>query len=130
MADFGFVGPSYEAPSIYQDGQECINFRPEIDPLKQPGQRGVVSLYPTPGLTTQIVFQNKEEVRGMRTLSGNNYMVAVVGSYVYVMTSTFTPTMIGQLNTNSGRVCIIRSEERRVGKECLRLCRSRWSPYH
>ena len=23
-----------------------------------------------------------------------------------------------------------RSEERRVGKECVRLCRSRWSPYH
>ena len=23
-----------------------------------------------------------------------------------------------------------RSEERRVGKECLRTCRSRWSPYH
>ena len=25
---------------------------------------------------------------------------------------------------------VARSEERRVGKECLRLCRSRWSPYH
>ena len=25
---------------------------------------------------------------------------------------------------------LLRSEERRVGKECLRLCRSRWSPYH
>ena len=23
-----------------------------------------------------------------------------------------------------------RSEERRVGKECRLLCRSRWSPYH
>ena len=23
-----------------------------------------------------------------------------------------------------------RSEERRVGKECRPLCRSRWSPYH
>ena len=23
-----------------------------------------------------------------------------------------------------------RSEERRVGKECLSQCRSRWSPYH
>ena len=23
-----------------------------------------------------------------------------------------------------------RSEERRVGKECLAVCRSRWSPYH
>ena len=52
------------------------------------------------------------------------------------------PTMAG-----SGQVCVrvsvcmcvsecvsvcvcMRSEERRVGKECLRLCRSRWSPYH
>ena len=24
----------------------------------------------------------------------------------------------------------LRSEERRVGKECVSLCRSRWSPYH
>ena len=23
-----------------------------------------------------------------------------------------------------------RSEERRVGKECASMCRSRWSPYH
>ena len=23
-----------------------------------------------------------------------------------------------------------RSEERRVGKECVSTCRSRWSPYH
>ena len=61
MPDFGFVGPSYEAPSIYQDAQECINFRPEIDPLKQPGSRGVVALYPTPGLTSKIVFQNNKK---------------------------------------------------------------------
>src|SRR3546814_18606946 len=25
---------------------------------------------------------------------------------------------------------IYRSEERRVGKECVSTCRSRWSPYH
>ena len=25
---------------------------------------------------------------------------------------------------------VVRSEERRVGKECVSLCRSRWSPYH
>ena len=24
----------------------------------------------------------------------------------------------------------VRSEERRVGKECSEPCRSRWSPYH
>src|SRR3546814_7391681 len=25
---------------------------------------------------------------------------------------------------------LMRSEERRVGKECVSTCRSRWSPYH
>ena len=28
------------------------------------------------------------------------------------------------------RQALDRSEERRVGKECDRVCRSRWSPYH
>src|SRR3546814_12374322 len=27
-------------------------------------------------------------------------------------------------------VAPLRSEERRVGKECVSTCRSRWSPYH
>jgi hypothetical protein len=31
---------------------------------------------------------------------------------------------------NADRIELGRSEERRVGKECRRLCRSRWSPYH
>src|SRR3546814_9571974 len=28
------------------------------------------------------------------------------------------------------RCVVARSEERRVGKECVSTCRSRWSPYH
>jgi len=106
MPDFGFVGPSYEAPSIYQDAQECINFRPEIDPLKQQGERGVVALYPTPGLTALVLFENQEEIRGMRTLSGGDILVAVCGPYVYALTSSYTTTMVGQLNTSSGIVGI------------------------
>ena len=112
MSDFGFVGPSYEAPSIYQDSQECINWRPEIDPLKSPASatsaasRGIVALYPTPGLTSQIVLQNKAEVRGLRTVSGGTYLVAVCGQYVYVMTSNFVPTLVGTLNSSTGIVGI------------------------
>jgi hypothetical protein len=105
MPDFGFVGPSYEAPSIYQDAQECINFRPEIDPLKQPGQNGVIALYPTPGLTIKCVLDTGE-VRGMRTVSGGQYLVAVCASDVYVIDSTFNPVHIGALNTSSGIVGI------------------------
>src|SRR3546814_10356860 len=37
--------------------------------------------------------------------------------------AAFRKTMVDRLR-------IDRSEERRVGKECVRTCRSRWSPYH
>ena len=106
MADFGFVGASYTAPSIYQDDQECINWRPEIDPTKGQGARGVVALYPTPGLTNVVTLQNAQIVRGMRTVSGGAYCVAVCGPYVYVLNSSFTPTIIGQLNSTTGQVGI------------------------
>jgi len=106
MADFGFVGPSYPATSIYQDSSECINFLPEIDPLKQPGDRGVVALYPTPGLTIKAILPNQQEVRGMRTLSGGQKMLVVCGSYVYVFDSNLSPTLVGLLSTSTGRVGI------------------------
>ena len=47
--------------------------------------------------------------------------------YKYIFFWGHTPAADGQI----GPSCLSqRSEERRVGKECLRLCRSRWSPYH
>src|SRR3546814_17928176 len=33
-------------------------------------------------------------------------------------------------NSNARNIDFGRSEERRVGKECVSTCRSRWSPYH
>jgi hypothetical protein len=107
MPDFGFVGASYTAPSIYQDAQECINFFPEVDPTKQPGDRGVVALYPTPGLTAQLVLPAGAEVRGLRTLSGGSQAIAVCGAYVYLLSSNLTPTIVGILNTASGRVGLV-----------------------
>src|SRR3546814_4717856 len=35
-----------------------------------------------------------------------------------------------QLLAQARRIGARRSEERRVGKECVSTCRSRWSPYH
>src|SRR3546814_14248060 len=37
---------------------------------------------------------------------------------------------VGAATAPSRRANIVRSEERRVGKECVSKCRSRWSPYH
>ena len=39
-----------------------------------------------------------------------------------------SPFVIGVLGADA--MAAERSEERRVGKECSELCRSRWSPYH
>ena len=44
------------------------------------------------------------------------------GHYQYVL------GIYGDCDSDS--LLFIRSEERRVGKECPQLCRSRWSPYH
>jgi hypothetical protein len=104
VPDFGFVGAAYEAPSIYQDAQECINFYPEIDPTKAQGERGIIALYPTPGLETVAILPNQEEVRGIRTLSGGTQVLVICGDFAYVMESDYTPKMIGQLNTSTGLV--------------------------
>src|SRR3546814_19524568 len=39
---------------------------------------------------------------------------------------------VGHLEHRAGAAAVLghRSEERRVGKECVSTCRSRWSPYH
>ena len=105
MPDFGFVGTSYEAPSIYQDAQECINFYAEIDPNKAPGERGIVALYPTPGLLLQLQLANAE-VRGMRTLSGGQYLVVVSGNIVYSVNLQMVATQIGSLVSETGPVSI------------------------
>ena len=107
MADFGFVGAAYSAPSIYQDDQECINFRPEIDPTKAQGERGVVALYPTPGLTFLTNLQPNQPVRGLRTISsGGSQLIAVCGEYVYAVAYNYQTSIIGQLNTTTGPVSI------------------------
>src|SRR3546814_19260071 len=43
----------------------------------------------------------------------------------------FRTTAEGIWRDSEGRVVpVSRSDERRVGKECVRTCRSRWWPYH
>ena len=106
MADFGFVGASYEAPSIYQDAQECINFFPEVDPTKQAGERGVIALYPTPGLTEFVALPAAQSVRGIHTLSNNSLMIVVSGPYVYAVNSYGNYFTIGVLDSITGPVSI------------------------
>src|SRR3546814_15049922 len=53
---------------------------------------------------------------------------------IETLSSTCAPiNPFGQQISQAARdyvTTIARSEERRVGKECVSTCRSRWSPYH
>src|SRR3546814_14688109 len=40
------------------------------------------------------------------------------------------PALLAQISDAPPLLFVARSEERRVGKECVSTCRSRWSPYH
>src|SRR3546814_11162625 len=45
--------------------------------------------------------------------------------------SCYAPNAVFQVNTRRDvQLVVDRSEERRVGKECVSRCRSRWAPYH
>ena len=62
-----------------------------------------------------------------KDVEGFQYAASLVGVEVVVLNSDYdTEKEIANINT----LVNMRSEERRVGKECLTQCRSRWSPYH
>src|SRR3546814_12025790 len=47
----------------------------------------------------------------------------------YVLSEDDLDRALGAHHGDLGRGPGVRSEERRVGKECVSTCRSRWSPY-
>src|SRR3546814_5298148 len=54
----------------------------------------------------------------------------VLGGAVGLLFIWASQTRINTANYYLATVNMQRSEERRVGKECVSTCRSRWSPYH
>src|SRR3546814_11633312 len=54
----------------------------------------------------------------------------VIGGFAILLVERFAKTRdVGGVANVSARQSILRSEGRRVGKECVSTCRSRWSPY-
>ena len=107
----GFIGPSYIAASINVECQRSINLYPDID------QTGFIkdvdpaalrvnpdySLVGTPGLIKVCDTPNGQVVRGSYTATdGNWYYVA--GNLLYTADSSFVATVLGTLNTSTGRV--------------------------
>src|SRR3546814_19169612 len=68
-----------------------------------------------------LVIEDRDD--GARTSIG----IDPVGGEAQQCAVQFVPHLAEFRRRDHG---LLRSEERRVGKECVSTCRSRWSPYH
>src|SRR3546814_13697863 len=88
------------------------------------------------GLDTELVFNGPPQVKHIQQLGD----WAKEGKFIYAgrrneggarfrsgECALFTESSAGYAGVKAEAD---RSEERRVGKECVSTCRSRWSPYH
>src|SRR3546814_3945047 len=82
-----------------------------------------------------VQSENKVVAVELGTSGGQAKSVAVNGALLINVIGSQTFAQIGRGATvdAAGKLSVLahdtRSEERRVGKECVSTCRSRWSPY-
>src|SRR6201986_1555085 len=110
-ADFGFIGPAYQAPMTLQDTEAAINFYlevAEVDGAKEP-----IAMLGTPGLNT-VLTTVTGQARGLWWLPGGQQALYVVGNKCYLViiqvqrTATteavLSASVVGTLLTNAGPV--------------------------
>src|SRR3546814_2331067 len=83
-----------------------------------------------------IIMEHITRDGGARLVRDCTYPLTAQGVVSRVYTSLavvdVTPEgfLVREMVDGLSREALQRSEERRVGKECVSTCRSRWSPYH
>src|SRR3546814_18950500 len=91
-------------------------------PLEAIKDGGWSIVHPDDAKTTRRIFES--ELRGTQPVTYEERMRRKDGVYRWFL------MRVRPVLNEQGRVHHWRSEERRVGKECVSTCRSRWSRYH
>src|SRR3546814_17437086 len=74
---------------------------------------------------------HRDIAKGERGVVGDAPLLAIgLAAIDAVVEGAIEIAVLDLLIPGDLRVEYARSEERRVGKECVSTCRSRWSPYH
>src|SRR3546814_16527865 len=98
----------YRFPAWSTDGSEIVFLKGDINDLHGSSgrYRGTLNLLPSTGGAGKLLAEDVSMASSPGFLAdGKRIQYMAVGG-------------------------VDRSEERRVGKECVSTCRSRWSPYH
>src|SRR3546814_20363150 len=78
-----------------------------------------------PGMPYLDIVRRVKDEFGVPT-----FVYQVSGEYAMLKAAFINGWLDERACTLEALTGIKRSEERRVGKECVSTCRSRWSPYH
>src|SRR3546814_12345930 len=77
--------------------------------------------------SADVLYERTEYRLPVALQIGDRVRIEATGAY----TTTYSAIAFNGFSPlASYYICAMRSEERRVGKECVRTCRSRGSPYH
>src|SRR3546814_18491677 len=99
----------------------------------------MASFMPTVGSGGQVLLMKKCDARGFLELAererATNTMLVPVQYRRIMVREDFgdfdlSSFVVKYCTSAPFPAALKRSEERRVGKECVSTCRSRWSPYH
>ena len=103
-------------PSVGPDYEEPVR---EVAPVALPDAG-----YPTTNLTAGCEYRPAD--------SNSDSRVEITAKELAEWWKRFNDPVLSGLveSALTNNLTYTRSEERRVGKECARPCRSRWSPYH
>src|SRR3546814_15539528 len=105
-----------------------------VDDRRMPRNRRTVHIVPVEAVRVHDAALRHE--RGTVTFVEGKILVfaqKIIGKMRVVpchVTNQFPGIRIHEQLVRIEAMAAFRSEERRVGKECVTTCRSRWSPYH
>src|SRR3546814_5699097 len=82
--------------------------------------------------TCALPIYNRYVVDGLKAKGAVfvEHLDDVPDDFPVIFSAHGVPKSVPEAASARGLEYLDRSEERRVGKECVSTCRSRWSPYH
>lgn len=95
MVALPLLGGGYREESCIANAQRCVNLYPQTNP-EASSPPVAVTHYLAPGLTTQLVLPEKQQVRCLYTATNGN-LYAVCGANVYFINSSYTPLFLGTM---------------------------------